>query len=404
MNNTFSFKAKKKNGQVISGKVKAKNKNEVLFMLVAKQLEPVHVELQKPLLKVGGGGLSGVSNKHLVTFTRQLAFLVTAGVPVIQALQIVKGLSQSAPLKIVITDIVNDIEKGSTFSSSLSSYPSIFSSVYVNMVEAGEGGGSLDVMLSRLASYIEESAQLKSKMLKAMMYPAFVLSAGGLVLAVIMMFVVPKFTSIFASSKVGLPLATQMLVTASDLLRNNIMAVLILAIFIPFVCLMYLRSPAGRPLKDQILMLLPVVGPLVLKNSLARFSRTFSCLMVGGVDVSNALGTAALTSNNFFIERSLQTVKRKVMQGKSISQSLKKEAIIPGLVTNMMAIGEETGKIDVTLEKVAEFYEEQVRTTANTISDLIQPFLIVLLGGIIGFIVIALYLPVFKLPGVAGGM
>lgn len=400
---TFLFKAKRSNGQVISGKVKAKTKNEVLYMLVAKKLEPVYVEMQKSIFNLGSGGISVIRTKHVVFFTRQMSFLINAGVPVVQALNIVKQIAQSAGLKTVITDIVNDIEKGSTFAASLSAHPSVFNNMYVNIIESGELGGSLDVMLSRLAEYIEESERLKARVKKAMMYPGFVMSIGIVIVIVIMVMVVPKFTSIFDSSDVQLPLMTQMLISISDFFRNNLILIIISAFFIPFCFVVYLRSSAGRRLKDQLLMLLPVIGPLILKNSLARFSRTLSCLLSGGVNVADALGTSALTSNNFFIERSIENVKNQVIKGKSIAQSLKKEKMIPALITNMVAIGEETGNTDATLEKVAEFYEEQVKTTTNTISDLLQPFLIAILGCMVGFIVISLYLPIFKLPGIAGG-
>ena len=401
---TFLFKAKKASGMVISGQIKAKTKNEVLYMLAAKKLEPVHIELKKSIFQLGSGGLSGLSTKHLVFFTRQLAFLINAGVPVVQSLQIIRQITTSAQLKEIVVDLVNGIEKGSSLSAALAAHPAVFSNMYVNIIESGEIGGSLDTMLTRLADYIEESEKLKGRVKKAMMYPGFVMSIGIIIVILIMVMVVPKFTSIFDSSNVQLPLMTQILISTSDFFRNNLIVVILGTFLIPFCFIMYLRSPAGRPTKDQLLMLLPVIGPLVLKNSLARFTRTLSCLLSGGINVADALGTSALTSNNFFIEKSIKNVKNQVVKGKSIAQSLKKEKIIPVLVSNMVAIGEETGNTDATLEKVAEFYEEQVKSTTNAISDLIQPFMIAILGGMVGFIVVSLYLPIFKMPGIAGGM
>ena len=402
--NTFVFKAKRASGQVVSGKVKAKNRNEVLYMLTNKKLEPLYIEIQKSVFNLGSGGSVSVSSKYLVQFTRQMAFLVNAGVPVVQALQIVQGISHSQVLKTVISDLIVSIEKGDTFAAALSQHSGVFSNIYVNIISAGEVGGSLDVMLNRLAEYIEDSEKLKSRVKKAMMYPSFVLIVSLIIFVVIMVQVVPKFTTMFTGSGAKLPAMTQVLITISDLFRNNIIVILIAGFFLPFCFIMYLRSPAGRPLKDQLLMMVPVIGPLMIKNSLARFSKTLSCLLSGGVNMADALNTSALTSNNFFIERSIQSVRTQVIKGKSVAESLKKEAVIPALLSNMVAIGEETGSTDATLEKVSEFYEEQVKTTAGAISELIQPFLIVFLGGIIGFVVIALYLPIFKLPGVVGGM
>ena len=398
---TFLFKAKKSNGQIVSGKVKAKSKNEVVYILNSKNLELVHIEVKKKLFKLGSGG--NVSSKNLVHFTRQLSFLISAGIPVVQSLQILKRITKDVVLKVIAADLVNSIEKGNTFAAALVAYPAVFGSIFVSIIEAGETGGSLDIMLNRLAEYTEESEKLKAKMLKAMMYPSFVLIVGMIIVIVIMVQVVPKFTSIFASSDMDLPPLTQLLITMSDGLRNNLLSIVIVGFFTPFCFIMYLRSPAGRSLKDQLLMLLPIVGPLVLKNSLARFSRTFACLLSGGVNVEEALKTSGLTSNNFFIEKSIQNVRSRVIKGKSIASSLKKESIIPPLISDMVAIGEETGNTEATLTKVAEFYEEQVKTTSNTISELIQPFLIAILGVLVGFIVIALYLPIFKLPGAAGG-
>ncbi len=401
--NIFLFKAKKSNGQIVSGKIKAKSKNEVIHILNSKKLELVHIEMKKNIFNLGSGTVSGVPSKQLVNFTRQLAFLIDSGVPVVQSLHIIKGLTKNIVLKTVTTDVANTIEKGSTFASALATYPAVFSNVYVNIIKAGEEGGNLDVMLGRLADYIEESEQMKSKVIKAMMYPGFVLGIGMVIVIVIMVVVVPKFTSIFSGADVKLPAMTQLLITTSNLFRNHLIALLLAGFFVPFCIIMYLRSSAGRQMKDQLLMLLPIIGPLILKDSLARFSRTFSCLLSGGVSIVDALDTSALTANNFFIEKSIKTVRNQVMKGRSVAQSLKKEKIIPSLISDMVAIGEETGSTDATLTKVAEFYEEQVKTTTNAISDLIQPFLIAFLGALVGFIVIALYLPIFKMPAVAGG-
>ena len=398
--NTFTFKAKRANGQLVSGKLKAKNKNEVLYLLANKKLEPIFVDVQKNIFSRGSGGVT-VGTKHLVTFTRQLAFLINSGVPLVQSLQIVKEIVTSTGLRVVVGDLIDSIQKGNTFGASLAAYPSVFGGIYISIIESGELGGILDTMLTRLAEYIEEDEKLKGRVKKALMYPIFVLTISMIIVAVIMVVVVPKFAALFASSNAELPFMTQILMSTSDFMRNNVVLLLIGLIFLPFVFIMYLRSDSGRSLRDQILLVIPVFGPLVLKNSLARFSRTLSCLLSGGVSISEALGAASMTSNNFLVEQATQRVKAQVIKGKSVAQSLRKEPIIPVLIPNMVAIGEETGNMDATLEKVAEFYEEQVTTTTNAISDLIQPLLIVVLGGIIGFIVISLYLPIFKLPGVA---
>ena len=402
MPNIFTFKAKKQNGQVLSGKLKAKSKNEVLFLLNSKKLDPIFIEMEQKLFS--RGGISGVSSKHLVVFTRQLAFLINAGVPILQSLRIVSEISRHPVLKTVVVDVINGIASGVSLSAALAAHPGIFGNIYVSIVQAGETGGSLDIMLNRLAAYLEESNRLKSRVKKAMMYPAFVLSIGILIVIVIMVKVVPKFVEIFSGSDMKLPAVTQLLITISDFFRNNFVLVVLFSFVIPFISVLYLRTASARPLKDQILMLIPIIGNLTIKNSLARFSRTLSCLLSGGVNVAEALSVSALTSDNFFIEQAIKNVQKQVISGKPMAQSLKKESLIPLLISNMVAIGEETGKTDATLEKVAEFYEEQVRSTTDAMSDLIQPFLIAVLGVLVGFIVIALYLPIFDMPGLAGGI
>ena len=395
----FLFKAKRANGQVISGNLKAKTKNDVIYLLKSKNLEPIKIDIKKSVFQLGSGG-STIPAKSLVTFTRQMSFLINAGIPVVQALQIVKEISSSIIVKEVVADVMNSIEKGSTFADALAAHPGVFNNVFVNIIQSGEIGGSLDIMLNRLALYIEENEQLKSRVKKAMMYPAFLLTIGTIIIIIIMVKVVPQFTSIFDSASAELPAMTQLLITISDFFISNFIVLIIGVFFVPFCFIMYLRSPAGRVMKDQLLMFTPIIGPLLLKSSFARFSRTLSCLLSGGVNVADALGTASLTANNFFVEKAINNVRNKVIKGKSVAHSLKQETIFPGLVSNMMAIGEETGNTDATLEKVAEFYEEQVKTTTAAISDLLQPVLIAILGCVVGFIVIALYLPIFKLPGV----
>jgi len=400
---TFVFKAKKPNGQILSGKLKAKTKNEVLYILNDKKLQPIIVEVQKNIFSLGSGGASGIPTKHLVTFTRQLAFLINAGIPVVQALRLIKETMQNPKMKGIINNIVSSIDGGSTFSNALSDYPSVFSNMYINIINSGEVGGSLDTMLTRLAEYIEDSEQLKSRVKKAMMYPSFVLGIGLLIVGVIMVVVVPKFVSIFEGNNMELPFITQLLINMSNFFKSNVLVLVVTVVALPFGFILYLRSPSGRKLKDQLILLMPIFGSLSLKNGLARFSKTLSCLLAGGVSIVDALDTAALTANNFFIEKAIQNVRSKVIKGKSVAGSLRKERIIPVMVSNMVAIGEETGSTDATLEKVAEFYEEQVKSTTGAISDLIQPFLIAILGAIVGFVVIALYLPIFKMPGIAGG-
>lgn len=391
----FLFKAKRANGELISGKIKARDKNEVIYILKAKHLDPVIINQKKSFFDTKTGT---VKNKDVVQITRQMSFLISSGIPIVQSLQIVKEITTNNYIQEVITNIINSIEKGSSFAQALSEFPHIFSNIYIHMIQAGEVGGSLDIMLKQLATDLEESEKIKSRVKKAMMYPTFVLTIGLVIIVIIMVFVVPKFVSMFSSSGKSLPAMTQILVDISDLFVNHLFALFVIGVLCPISFIMYLKSAAGRTLKDTILLVIPIIGTLILHSNLARLSRTLSSLLKGGVNMIDALDVSIRTANNTFIELAIKNVKTKVATGNSIALSLKQEKIIPPLLPNMVAIGEETGNIDATLEKVAEFYEEQVKSTTEAMSDLIQPILIVVLGGIVGFVVLALYAPIFKLP------
>ena len=398
---TFAFKAKHINGKIMTGSVKANSRGDLIRRLSSKNLEPLFIEEKQSFF---ASFFSAVNPKHVVTFTRQMSFLLSAGVSITQALQIVQSMIPSQAFKFIIKDVADNIQGGDTLSGALSNHPGVFNNMFVSIIRAGEQSGNLDKMLSQLADYVEESAQIKNKIKKAMMYPAFIFVVGLLVTGVIMVMVVPKFASIFESSDVPLPAMTKALLTLSDFFVNNILKVLMAVIFIPMGAFLYLSSAHGRKLKDQLFMLLPIFGKLFFQGGVARFTRTLSYLVSAGVGIVEALKTSAITSSNFFIETAVQSVSRQVVKGRSLAQSLKSHSIMPSLLVSMVSIGEETGRVDATLAKVADFYEEQVRTMANNMTSLIQPFLIVFLGGIVGFVVIALYLPIIKMPGVMGGM
>ena len=400
---TFSIRAKRGDGHVISGKMKGRNREAIVQILQNKRLEPIYIEEKKAILKLGLGGIS-IAQKHLVVFARQMAFLVNAGVPVIQSLVIVKDLVASAPLKRVITKMVSDIEGGSSFAEALQLHPHIFSNLFVSLIRAGETGGTLHTMLSQLAEYIEKSAQIRGRVKKAMMYPGFVTLVGIAIIVGIMMYVVPQFSSFFAQADRELPGITQLLVDVSSFLSQNSLLIILSGISIPMGLYMFFSSEVGTKYRDILVMYLPIFGNLALKSSLARFTKTLSCLLSAGVNIREALTISSNVTNNYFVEQSVARIKSDVEKGKSIAESMRREKIFPSLVSEMMAIGEETGNIDATLSKVADFYEEQVANVAGAVSDLLQPFIIVFLGGMVGFIVLAIYLPIFQLSGVVSGV
>ena len=399
----FVFKARTASGKIVNGKLEAKTSNQAVQLLSIKQLEPVSVEQKKTvsgLLETSGL----VKTRDVVSFARQMAFLISSGVSVLHSLRMIRETSGSLAFKKVLDVVIMDIEGGSSLADALRTHSTVFNKLFVSMIQSGESGGNLDIMLKNLADYIETSEQIKSRVKKAMWYPGFIILAGTGIMIGIMVGVVPKVTGMFKEMDADLPLLTEMLVLISDFLVKNVLAVFLVIILLPIGFVLYCRSPHGRPFKDQLLMLLPVIGSLCLKSSVAKFSKTLSCLLSSGVDITEALSVASDTADNYFVEKALKRVRKQVTKGKQMAQCMKSEKIIPYLLSNMVSIGEESGNVDATLSKVAEYYEEQVKTTANTISELIQPVLILILGGITGLIVLGIYLPIIKLPGLVGGI
>lgn len=402
MKKNFIFKAKNPEGKIITGSVTARTRNNVLKTLTDRGLQPFYIGVKNDTSIFNFG--SGVKNQDLVKFSRNMAFLVKSGISIVNALRMTQSTTDSVIFKHKLDHIVSDIESGHSFAKALSSHPSIFNAIFITMVEAGEMGGNLDSMLATLADYMESSERIKGRVKKALWYPGFVIvSAFGLVTG-IMVFVVPKMMEVFESMDAELPLISQILLGVSDFMAAYFVPLIICCVVFPVCFFMYCRTPAGRPLKDQFLMSLPIIGPLCVKNSFVRFSKTLSCLLFSGVELTEALESASETTNNFYIENAIKRVKKRVLKGRSLGQCLKTERIIPHFLSDMVVIGEESGTVDSTLIKVAEYYEEQVTTTANSISDLIQPFLIVFLGAVVGTIVIAIYLPIIQMPGLLGGV
>ncbi len=401
MKKHFVFKAKDQAGKTITGHVLAKTRNNVLRTLADKNLRPFYIEVKdkKELFSVG----TGIKNRELVKFARNMAFLVKSGVSILNALRMTQSTTASIVFKNKLDHIIADIESGHSFAKALSTHSNIFGSIFITMVEAGEMGGNLDLMLISLADYMESSERIKSRVKKAMLYPSFVIVAATALVVGIMVFVVPKMMEVFQSMNADLPFITQILLSVSDFMVAHFVALILFCLILPVCFIMYCKTASGRPLKDQFLMSLPVIGSLCVKNSYVRFSKTLSCLLFSGVEMTDAIESASETTNNYYIEKAIQRVKKRVLKGRSLGQCLRTETIIPQFLSDMVSIGEESGNIDATLNKVAEYYEEQVNTTANSISELIQPFLIVFLGGVVGFIVVAIYLPIIQMPGLLGG-
>lgn len=334
---------------------------------------------------------------HLVLSTRQLATLVKAGMPLLRSLRTVADQLDPGPLRDVFGVVAGDVESGVKLSEALAGHPRWFPPFYVNMVRAGEVGGLLDEILKRLAELLEKQARLRERVKSALMYPAFVMFAAVGILIVLMAFVVPTFLGMFTELGSALPLPTQILVTVSTIARRWWWAVLAGGAGLVVAVRLALQTPSGRLLADRMLLSAPVIGSLAERLLIARFARTFGTLISSGVPILGALETVRATVTNLVLDRALQDVEQSLKVGESLARPMELSGVFPPLVTRMVALGEETGQLDKMLMQVADSYEEEVEVQLAGLTQLLEPVLIVAVGGIVGFIVIAMFLPLISL-------
>jgi len=349
-----------------------------------------------------GFGFKGSGRSQLVLTTRQLATLVKAGMPLLRALRTVADQLDPGPLREIFASVATDVEAGVKFSEALSHHPRMFPPFYVNMVRAGEVGGLLDEILKRLAELLEKQARLKERVKSALMYPAFVMIAAIGILLILMAFVVPTFLGMFTELGSTLPLPTRILVAVSTAVRTWWWVVAILCVGMVMLVKTFLQTPMGRRLTDHAMLRAPVIGSLVERLLISRFARTFGTLMTSGVPILSALETVRATVTNVVLEDALQEVERSLKVGESLARPMELSGVFPPLVTRMVALGEETGQLDRMLMQVADSYEEEVDVQLAGLTQLLEPLLIVFVGGVVGFIVIAMFLPLMSLTKLLG--
>jgi type IV pilus assembly protein PilC len=340
-----------------------------------------------------------VKGKSLCIFTRQFATMIDAGLPLIQGLEILGSQEPNITLKKAVGTIRGDVESGSTLSNALKKHPKIFSDLYVSLVSAGEMGGMLDTILNRLATYIEKAEKLKRKVKGAMVYPSVVLSIALIVIAVLLVFVIPVFQEMFEGLGGELPAITQFVVDLSEFLRNNIFYIIAALVLLFFAFNRFKATEKGRIMVDKTLLGLPVFGMLLKKSAIANFTRTLQTMTSSGVPILDGLGIVAATSGNKVVEKAILDTRTSISEGKTISEPLSKSGIFPPMVTQMISVGESTGALDTMLGKIADFYEDEVNAAVDAITALIEPFMMVFLGGTIGFMLLAMYMPIFKIAG-----
>jgi type IV pilus assembly protein PilC len=398
--NVYQYTAKDKTGNTMVGILEAGTELEVADALHKKELVVVRVELVKK--KAAAHRSKKVKLDDLVIFSRQLATMIDAGIPLVHSLGILSEQIENKNFKEVISQVRQDIEAGTNFSDALSRHPAAFSELFINMTKAGETSGMLDEVLDRLASYLEKSAALARKISSSLVYPAVVVTMAALITTLLLLKVVPTFKGIFDTLGGQLPLPTLVLIFISDLFRKYFIFTVGGTIVGVFVLKKYLATEKGRYKFDSYKLKAPVLGTLFKKLAVAKFSRTFSTLCKSGVSVLSALDIVSKTSGNKVVEEAVVSCSNSVRDGESISKPLSKSGVFPPMVTRMIAVGEQTGQLEKMLSKVADFYDEQVDAAASALTSMIEPLVIAFLGVVIGGIVISLFLPIFKLTQLVG--
>lgn len=340
-----------------------------------------------------------VTGKDIVIFTRQLSTMIDAGLPLVQCLQILGKQQSNSTFKQVITNIQTDVESGTTLADSMRKHPKVFDGLYANMIEAGELGGILDTILSRLAAFKEKSMALQKKIKGAMTYPVICLAISILILMVILIFVIPVFVEMFASLDSKLPTITQIVVDMSDFVKNNFLFVGVFFVLLSYAIKKIYSTEKGRYKIDNMILWSPVVGQLVRKVAVSKFTRTLSTLLQSGVPILDSLQVVARTSGNKVIERAVLRVAESIAEGRPIAEPLEESGVFPNMVVQMISVGESVGALDTMLEKIADFYDEEVDQAVENLTAMIEPFMMVFLGGMIGGIVVAMYLPIFQMAG-----
>ena len=405
---TFKFEAMDTTGEEIKDQIEALNEEEAQQKI--KQMGYFVTKLtaigqaggkKKGAKKKGKKGktftIGGVSGKKLCTYTRQFSTLQDAGLPVLRSLKILENQMRPGVLKNALIDVVDDVEGGSTLSEAMGKHPKCFDRLYVNMVKAGEAGGALEVILQRLAEFKEKSQSLKRKIIGAMVYPIVVIFVAVAILTFIMVYIIPKFKKIFDEFQMSLPQMTQILIDVSMWFADYWWVLPLFPIGIWLLWKLVRLSKTGRYATDWIKLHIPIMGKILEKTIVARTMRTLGTLVASGVPILEALSIVKETSNNAVFERCYQRVYESIREGETIAEPMRESRLVDDMVVNMIEVGEETGDLDTMLYKIADFYDEEVDTAVKSLISLLEPIMIVVLGGIIGFIVIALFLPLIKL-------
>jgi len=393
------WEARGPTGEVRKGQMEAEDAESVQNRLRQQKLQPTKVKKKGRELKFSFG--SGVSQKDLVTFTRLLATMIDAGLPIVQCLDILGNQTDNKQFSLVIADVKSQVEQGKTFSESLRRHPGVFDGLYCNLVQAGEAGGILDTILQRLAVYNEKSVKLKRQLRGAMVYPSVVGVVFLGVCGVLLGWVIPSFKNIFKDlgSKDELPKITQIVIAASEFFVSHLPIFILLVLGIGGGFMFANNRPNGKRVIHRTLLRVPIIGDVVRKIAVARFTRTLGTLLASGVPILDALEIVAKTAGNMVIEEAIMKARQQISEGRTMAEPLMEANVFPSMVVQMVGVGEQTGALDAMLNKIADFYEEEVDVAVAALTSLIEPFMMVGIGSVVGTVLIAMYLPIFSLAG-----
>ncbi|MDY0296623.1 MAG: type II secretion system F family protein [Acidobacteriota bacterium] len=398
----FKYKGKNRVGNVITGERMARSPQELSRALEREQIQVLNIERKRASLKlpfISKKGRQKVTMRELSVFNRQLSVMFNAGLPITQGLGILGEQQKNKYFKEVILDVRRDVEAGANFSNALQKHPRVFNDLYTSMIQAGEASGNLDTILLRLSEYIENITKLVGRVKSAMAYPIAVLTAAVVLTGVILWKVVPTFQGLFTQLGADLPVPTQIVIAASEFLQNNFFIILIAAVGLALALRSYNKTYKGKRVIDRFKLRLPVFGDLLLKTGIARVTRTLSTLLNSGVEIIEAITITAKTAGNAIIEDTIMHSRASVQEGKPIYESWEETKLFPFMVTQMVGVGEQTGSLSNMLEKIADFYDEEVDQAVSALISLMEPIMILFLGGLVGSVVIAMYLPMFAIIG-----
>ena len=400
MPSIYQWKGKNPKGRKVKGEMEAESPDQVTQNLQRRKITPTKIKKKpKDLFENVEFLQPKVKESEVIIFSRQFSTMIDAGLPLLQCLDILQSQQENPTFKKNLKKIKESVESGETFADSLKKFPKVFNELFINMVAAGEAGGILDIILKRLSAYMEKMAKLKRQVKGAMTYPIITIAVAIIVVSIILVFVIPVFSSMFADFGATLPAPTLLVIALSEFAISNIVYIIGGIFAALFITRRTYASKKGRIFMDDMFLRLPIIGILIRKVAVAKFTRTTSTMLSSGVSILEVLDIVAKTSGNKIIEFAIQDVKTGIAEGRSMADPLLESGVFPSMVCSMIAVGESTGALDTMMEKIADFYDDEVDQAVKNLTDMIEPFMLVFLGVIVGGLVISMYLPIFTMAG-----